>query len=85
MGGRQAPYSSGDLSGAGRQRGKVGRRDRLNDVILEMPLEAGFVASKYRESRDEDGRLTYVGGNDRLELIRGLPVHNTGTGAMESL
>ena len=38
-----------------------------------------------KQLRDEDGRLTYVGGNDRLELIRGLPVHNTGTGAMESL
>jgi hypothetical protein len=61
------------------------RRDRLNEEVKEVCLEAGFVTSKYRESRDEEGRLTFVGGSDRLELIRGLPVVNTVTGTVETL
>lgn len=59
------------------------RRDKLNDKVREVSLESGFVASKYRESRDESGRLTYVSGARRAELIRGLPVHNVATGLVE--
>lgn len=39
-----------------------------------LELREAYVASKFRESRDEAGRLTYVRGNDRLKLIEELPV-----------
>jgi hypothetical protein len=51
------------------------------------PLTAaeGYVASKFRESRDAHGRLTYARGAARLELIHGMPVINVVTGAQENL
>ena len=42
------------------------RRDSLNDRVREIPLESGFVVSKFRESRDADGHLTHLSGPDRL-------------------
>ena len=61
------------------------RNDKLNDVVEETTLEKGFVVSKFRESRDESGRLTYATGEDRLELIRGMPVYNADTDQHEEL
>jgi hypothetical protein len=45
----------------------------------------GYVCSMVRESRDRYGRLTYVGGLDRLELIKGMQVYNTRTDKLETL
>ncbi|XPV76323.1 MAG: hypothetical protein ACNI27_17195 [Desulfovibrio sp.] len=61
------------------------RRDILNDVVKECTLEEGFVVSKFRESRDETGQLTYLAGADRLAEIKGMPVINTLTGEKEEL
>ena len=51
-------------------------RDAMNGSVAEVPLERGFVQSKYRESRDPAGRLTFLRGAQRVEAIRGLPVHD---------
>lgn len=59
------------------------RRDKLNERIKEVSLEDGFVTSKYRESRNEAGELTYAAGGGRKEIIRGMPVHNVMTGLAE--
>jgi hypothetical protein len=40
----------------------------------------GYVLSRYRESRDAAGNLTYVRGEERLRLIDHLPVINVVTG-----
>jgi hypothetical protein len=61
------------------------RVDKLNESVEEISVEAGYVESKYRESRDRQGKLTYAIGQDRLDLLRGLPVHNVATGQMEAL
>jgi hypothetical protein len=37
--------------------------------VKTMTLEEGYVLSKARESRDPDGELTFVSGEDRLRLI----------------
>ena len=42
--------------------------------------EQAYVASKFREARDEAGKLTYVRGEDRFRLIEHLPVINVETG-----
>lgn len=61
------------------------RTDRLNDIVREIPVEQGFVESKYRESRDQEGRLNYLRGAERLDAIRGIPVHNVRSNQIESL
>lgn len=49
------------------------RRDRLGSV-KPVPLETGFVVSRVRDSRDQRGALSYVGGEARLKLILELEV-----------
>jgi hypothetical protein len=41
--------------------------------------------SRFRESRDREGQLNYIGGLDRLQAIAGMPVVNTETGQQTSL
>jgi hypothetical protein len=53
------------------------RNDALNDAVREVLLEDGYVVSKFTESRDTHGRLTFKTGPHRLEVIKGLPVYNT--------
>ncbi len=60
------------------------RADHAAGLPVLSPGE-GFVASKFRESRDEKGNLTYLSGPDRLKPIRNLPVYNTRTQAIETL
>lgn len=61
------------------------RRDRLNGSVREASIEDGFSLSRFRESRDRQGRLTYRTGSRRIEAIRGMPVYNTETGQVEAL
>ena len=44
--------------------------------ILPRRIEENYVISKYRESRDLAGKLTFVGGEDRLKLIDDMPVYD---------
>lgn len=39
-----------------------------------LELNEAYVESKFRESRDSSGKLTYVRGNDRIQLIKDMPV-----------
>lgn len=48
------------------------------------PREA-YVAAKFRESRDQAGKLTYVRGNDRIRLVEKLPVVQVETGQTGTL
>lgn len=50
------------------------RKDKMNDRVRAVSLEAGYVRSKYRESRDEYGNLTFAPTKERAEVLRGLPV-----------
>jgi len=43
----------------------------------------GYVRSKARESRDENGSLTYVSGDDRIRIIENLPVIDVQTNIMK--
>jgi hypothetical protein len=61
------------------------RRDKLNDRVGEVSLDQGYVESKFRECRDRHGRLTHLDGQSRLEMIKGMPVFNVHTGALEDL
>ncbi len=58
------------------------RRDRLGPLGTVTPSE-GYVASRFRESRDSAFQPTWARGEERLAVIRGLPVYNTRTSAVE--
>jgi hypothetical protein len=51
------------------------RRDRAAGIPILTP-EQGYVESRFRESRDRDGRLTYLSGHKRLEAIKDLKVYD---------
>jgi hypothetical protein len=61
------------------------KKDKLNDSVREVSVEDGYVLCAFRESRDREGRLTYLTGNARIDAIRGMPVHNVETGQIEEL
>lgn len=77
-------YSFIGCNGAGNNAYFV-RNDKLTDQVRQVSLEDGYVLSKYRESRDQAGNLSYVTGQDRIELIRGMPVYNIETEQIEKL
>jgi hypothetical protein len=49
------------------------RRDRLADLSPLTP-EQGYVESLFRESRDAQGRLTYLSGSARRAAIAEMPL-----------
>lgn len=59
-------------------------RDKLGK-LREHSAESGYVCSKFRESRDEAGQLTYVSGRQRLDLIKHLEVFDFEKGSSISL
>lgn len=60
------------------------RKDRLSGLHA-LSAQEGYVASKFRESRDVNGNLTYLSGQDRLSLIAGMPIFNTTTQTLEKI
>lgn len=50
------------------------REDMMNGRVAEVSLERGYVQSKFRESSDRTGRLSFLPASARAEAIRGLPV-----------
>ncbi len=55
------------------------RKDK-SDRLKKYTAAEGYVESKFSESRDENGQLTYARGKDRLKIIQGLPIVDTKTG-----
>lgn len=60
---------------------KQGRQKDLK----ELSLEEGFTLSKYRESRNEAGNLTFLSGDIRLNEIRCCEVYNTRLNKIEKI
>jgi len=61
------------------------RTDQLNNRVTKVSLQDGYVPSRFRESRDIAGKLTFLDGPDRLNAMRGLPVYNVETDLIEPL
>jgi hypothetical protein len=61
------------------------RSEFLNDSLRQVSVQQAYRRSKFRESRNETGELTYLAGDDRLHVIKGLPVINVKTNAIEQL
>lgn len=52
------------------------RNDKLSETVKPCTPEAGYVCSKFRESRNKSGQLTYLAGESRSDKIRGLEVYD---------
>lgn len=61
------------------------RKDLLNEKVKEMSIDLAFKESRFREGRNEDFSLSYLSGNERLEMIKGLEVLNIETNKIEKL
>lgn len=61
------------------------RKDLLNEKIREKTVKESYVKSKFRESRNKDCSLSFLGGDDRYFVIKGLKVLNTDSGLIEDL
>jgi Dipeptidase len=60
------------------------RKDKIKDLEIQT-AKSGYVYSKFSESRDENGNLTYLKNEKRLQLIKGLPIYNTRTNSIETI
>ena len=60
------------------------RKDKIKDL---KPLTAGegYMLSKFRESRDKQGKLSFTSAEKRLLQLKGAEVYNTRTGALEMI
>jgi hypothetical protein len=61
------------------------RNDLLNEKVKVLTAEQAFLPSKIRQSRDKQGNLSHLAGDDRLKEIRGLAVVNVETEVVEEL
>ena len=61
------------------------RDDLLNGKMTALTAEQAFLPSKIRQSRDRQGNLSYLAGDDRLQEMSGLAVVNVETGVTEAL
>jgi hypothetical protein len=60
-------------------------RSDIAGEFRSLDPEEAYVTSKFRESRDHSGKLTYARDAERLKLIEHMPVVNVVTGEMGSL
>jgi hypothetical protein len=52
------------------------RKDKISD-LKPVTAKEGYVRSTSRESRDENGKLTFITGPDRLRSLKGMKIFNT--------
>ncbi len=55
----------------------------LSAEVKALAIDEAFVESRIRQSRNREGRLDYLAADARYAAIKGLPVVNVETGAME--
>ncbi|NIJ51569.1 FkbM family methyltransferase [Dyadobacter arcticus] len=60
------------------------RKDWIKGLRVVSPQD-GYIESKFREARDENGTLTFVTGSERLNQLRGKKIHNTRTNSLEDI
>lgn len=54
-------------------------RKDFSNFFKKVTVKEGYVMSNIRESRNEEGKLTYISGEDRKRKIEGLEVYNIKT------
>ncbi len=51
------------------------KKDKVGS-IKPIDVETGYVMSKFRESRDKKGKLSYISGKERIKVIEHMPVYD---------
>jgi hypothetical protein len=59
------------------------RSDPFNSNLEALSVEQAYSPFRFRESRDENGKVTYIAGEERLTVIKGLPVFNVEQNTIE--
>jgi hypothetical protein len=59
------------------------RNDLLGGGLRARTVADAFHDTMVRQSRGPDGKLDYLDANNRAKAIRGMPVMNVDTGALE--
>jgi hypothetical protein len=57
------------------------RADSIGKV-RKLSFQEGYVESKFRDSRDSQGRLSYISGTERIKVIKDMPVYDVERGVM---
>lgn len=60
------------------------RKDCIGEDMIPSKADM-FVESKYRESRDEKGNLTYLKGIERLKCIKEMEIFDIETGYTDTI
>ena len=60
------------------------RNDKINDVIKPVTLKDGYIESKFRESRNKEGKLTLLNKKECMNLLNGIKVYNTENNQIEN-
>jgi len=60
------------------------KNEKLKSLKVLSP-EQGFYLSKFSESRNEKGDLTFLRGKDRINLLKGMDIFNTRTNSIEKI
>lgn len=61
------------------------KKELINEHVKEVSLEKGFVLSKFRESNLANKELSFVSGEERINIIKGLPVYNVISNSIEKI
>ena len=51
------------------------RTDNIGN-LKQLSVQEGYVKSNFRESRNPQGQLTHISGDDRIKIIKGLSVYD---------
>jgi hypothetical protein len=60
------------------------RNDKIKS-LEPINIENGYVQSQFRESRDINGQLTYINGENRLKELEGMEIYNTRKSIIEKI
>lgn len=61
------------------------KNDLMNENIPRVSIDDAYRHSNIRESRNKFGKLTYLHGKARVEVLKGMPVLNVENGKLEKL
>ncbi len=53
------------------------RKDKLGNLFKPLTAKEGFVDAKFREARNAKGELLFVGGKERYNILKGMPIFDT--------
>lgn len=60
------------------------KKDYIKELKVLTPKQ-GYYESKFSESRNENGELTFIRGKNRLKLLKGMEIYNTRTKKVEQI